>query len=475
MNIRSATAATARTAVAAGLIAAFTTGSAAAAATPAMSGDLNGDGRRDVAIGSPLGTSGGVRTGFVTVVLGGAAGPDTAHKQVLTQDSAGIPGTATANNAFGQSTASADFDADGYADLAIGAPGEDVNGVTHAGTVTVVYGGSAGLSARAIQLVPDSENRNPNGRFGATLASGDLTGDGRPDLVVNGGAGFWLFDALATGGAHGTRVPLNEDNFYASGLTLTTADFTGDGRTDLTVSWVDEVDGLPYGRVDLYQGTASGLSPLKTYAAAGGPEAIAADVNGDGKADLITRVHPVEGPEVNGGRVAVNLATGTGFRTQVTLSQETAGVPGTGEDGDLFGAAFAAGDLNGDGKADLAIGAPGEDIGTVGNAGAFTVLYGSGAGTTTQGATLFAQNTSGVPGTAEKNDAFGGGLSAANVTGDGKADLTVGAPQEDGTEGAVWIFRGAAGGIAATGVSAFNTGTLGISGRSAHIGDVLLP
>jgi FG-GAP repeat protein len=103
------------------------------------------------------------------------------------------------------------------------------------------------------------------------------------------------------------------------------------------------------------------------------------------------------------------------------------------------------------------------------------VLYGSATGITTKGATLFAQNTTGVPGTAEKNDAFGGGLSAANVAGDGKADIAVGAPRENDTEGAVWIFPGSAGGITTTAVSAFNTETVGVSGRAARLGAVLLP
>ncbi|HEU5156061.1 MAG TPA: FG-GAP repeat protein [Streptosporangiaceae bacterium] len=450
---------------------------AAAAAVPAKSGDFNGDGRRDIAMGSPLGTTGGVRTGFVTVVFGGGTGPNTGRRQVITQNSAGVPGTATANNAFGASTASADFDMDGYADLAIGVPGEDVEGRTHAGTVAVVYGSATGLSARAARLVlPDPAFRNPNGRFGTSLAVGDLTGDSRPDLAVNGGsAGFWVFDALATGGARGTRVPLNDDNFYATDLTLTAADFTGDGRTDVAASWVEEVDGLPSGRVDLYRGTGTGMSLLKSYAAGGGPEAAAGDFNGDGKADLVTRLRPVEGPDVAGGRIIVSLGTGTGFRRQATFSQDTAGVPGSGEDGDFFGADLAAGDVTGDGKADLVVGSPGEDIGSVGGAGAFTVLYGSGGGITTAGARLFAQNTSGVPGTVERNDAFGGGLSVANVTGDGKADIAVGAPQENSTEGAVWIFRGAAARVSASGVTAFNAVTVGVGGRAAHLGGVLLP
>jgi hypothetical protein len=243
----------------------------------------------------------------------------------------------------------------------------------------------------------------------------------------------------------------------------------------MAISWLDTVDGVERGRVDLYAESGSGLSLLDPSAAPGGRQAAAGDVNGDGRADLITRMFEFEDPEVNGGTVAVSLGTGTGFRQQILLTQDTAGIPGTGEEGDLFGAGLAVGDFNGDGRADVGIGAPGEDIGTVSNAGAFTIVYGSASGVTTTGSQQIGQNTAGVPGNAEKDDVFGTELSAADVTRDGKADLTVGSWGEDVTEGAVWLFPGAASGLTGTSSTAFNTTTLGISGRTAHLGDVILP
>jgi hypothetical protein len=68
------------------------------------------------------------------------------------------------------------------------------------------------------------------------------------------------------------------------------------------------------------------------------------------------------------------------------------------------------GDFNGDGFADLAIGVPGEDIGTLTNAGAVNILYGSAAGLTAAGNQLFSQATPGVEGVAEVDDRFGSGL-----------------------------------------------------------------
>jgi hypothetical protein len=83
-------------------------------------------------------------------------------------------------------------------------------------------------------------------------------------------------------------------------------------------------------------------------------------------------------------------------------------VAGTVEAGDEFGEQLAAGDFNDDGFADLAAAAPLEDVGTISQAGAVSVLQGSGAGLTSTGGRLFTQDSSGVPGTAETFDLFGG-------------------------------------------------------------------
>ncbi|GAA2099417.1 FG-GAP-like repeat-containing protein [Actinomadura alba] len=462
---------------AAAITVALGTAPAASAATPASPGDFNGDGRRDVALGSPLGTVGGVAGGFVTVVYGGAAGPDTTRSQVISQAGPGVPGDVTADSRFGASLASADFDRDGYADLAIGAPFEDVDGSVNAGSVTVVYGSAGGLSSRAARFVLAPSLRVHKARFGESLAAAEFASGGAPDLAVAapGGEAIWVYDDVATAGTSGTRVPLNDVENHVSEIRLIAADFTGDGRPDLVTSRLNNLDGIDIGRVDLYSGSASGLSLLVPNAAPGGRQAAAGDINGDGRADLVTRMFESEDPEVNGGTVAVNLATGTGFRRQLLVTQDTSGVPGTGEQGDGFGAGLAVGDLNGDGKGDVAIGAPGEDIGTVADAGAFTVLYGTASGVTTAGAQQIGQNTADVPGNAETRDAFGYELSVANVTGDAKADLTVSAYGENGTEGAVWLFPGRAGGLTGAGSTAFNPVTLGISGRTAHLGDVMLP
>jgi hypothetical protein len=94
-------------------------------------------------------------------------------------------------------------------------------------------------------------------------------------------------------------------------------------------------------------------------------------------------------------------------------SQNSPGIEGVAEAGDLFGDALAAGDFNGDGRADLAIGAPGEN-----NArGVVHVLYGAAAGgLSATGSQLWSQDSPGIAGVAEANDFFGNTLAAGTLS-----------------------------------------------------------
>jgi hypothetical protein len=170
-------------------------------------------------------------------------------------------------------------------------------------------------------------------------------------------------------------------------------------------------------------GHADTSAPPQQPAAADG--SVRADFNGDGFADLAVGV-PYEdaGRVVDAGAVNVQYGSATGLTTRPgQIFTQVAGLP---EAGDLFGYALASGDFNSDGIPDLAVGAPGEDVGSVSDAGAVSVLYGSTTGLTTANARLFTQ----VGSAPETADLFGYTLAAGDFNHDGFTDLAAAAPNE---------------------------------------------
>src|SRR4051794_38490402 len=170
-----------------------------------------------------------------------------------------------------------------------------------------------------------------------------------------------------------------------------------------------------------------------------GAGAVRADFDGDGFGDLAVGV-PDENVNdiVDAGIVHVIYggADGLGARNDVLRELSTVAAPGdTPEAGDKFGSALAGGDFNGDGFADLAVGAPFEDVGTVADAGMVLVYYGSPTGIVFPAQsgvrpTVWTQNSGGVPDAAEAGDQFGFSLAWGDFGGGPEADLAVGVPGE---------------------------------------------
>ncbi|NUS09198.1 MAG: hypothetical protein HOV97_42325, partial [Nonomuraea sp.] len=260
-----------------------------------------------------------------------------------------------------------DFDGDGRADLAVAAPYDH----SRAGSVTVMYG-----TGRTVELT--QRDAEPGDAFGAALAVGDFDGDRCADLAVGVSEEF-----------AGARVP------------------GADGE----------------GVVQIFHGSPAGLTEGRRLTPAGrgsdrfGAALAAGDLDGDGKDELA-----VGSPShASGGAVTIYGMKG---RTAYRISQRTRWVRQAANVTDQWGAALTAGDFDGDGKDELAVGAPADSVRLDGQ-GSVTVID-----PRARRARLLTQSSPGIKGASEKWDAFGAALATGDFDGDGRDDLAIGVPGE---------------------------------------------
>jgi FG-GAP repeat protein len=378
--------------------------------------DFNGDGYADLAVEELYEDVGSVvDAGAVNVMYGSASGlqADAPDDQFWNQDSPGVAGTAETGDQFGFAMGEGDFNADGFTDLAIGVSYEDLGTITRAGGVNVLYGSSSGLQ------------------------------------VVNPADQFWTQD---TPGVEDTSEPF--DGFSRA---LVAADFNADGYADLAIGVPrEDVGDIAHaGSVNVLYGTAAGLqadSPddqfwtqdstdVQDQSEPGdvfGRHLAAGDFNGDGVADLAVGA-PFEdiGTVNSAGGLNVLYGSSSGLQADDPAnqfgSQGSNGVQDQAEAGDLFARALNAGDFNGDGYDDLAIGVRREDVGTVTDAGAVAVVYGSAEGLQANlpDDQFWSQGSNGVQDRPEAGDQFGFHLNSGDFNGDGYDDLAIGAAFED--------------------------------------------
>ncbi|MYT70016.1 MULTISPECIES: FG-GAP and VCBS repeat-containing protein [unclassified Streptomyces] len=446
--------------------------SPASAAAAKLTGDFNGDGYRDIAVADPSATVSGKDTaGAVTVFYGSASGISADRRKTITQATTGIPGSPEMGDGFGDSLATADLDQDGYTDLLIGDPGESVGTDIHRGSLTVVWGGASGLGSGA--TVQPAYLPDDGCTFGEGLAAGDTDGDGNPDVVVGSRCSAQYFSGPFT--RTGTPAATDHDHLLGTTHTAVVGNVDGDAAAE-RVMLPGRYSNDPGGRVYLDNWNGGRFSRTELTGADGTTGAIT-DTNGDGYGDLVLGDYDDPSSDKpgghRGGQISVWFGGPTGIdpaQTPVLIDQDTAGVPGSGEKGDQFGYSLAVGDTNKDGYGDIAVGTPGEAIGSEGNAGAVTVLLGSAHGPTGTGARALNEDTDGISGAAEDGDAFGSAVSLSDNNGDGKADLTVGIPSEN-SSGCTWNAHG----TSVTGSFYICAPALGLTGGYTGVGTVLAP
>jgi hypothetical protein len=199
------------------------------------------------------------------------------------------------------------------------------------------------------------------------------------------------------------------------------------------------------------------------------PALAAGDFDDDGDDELAIGNEDFSDTATGAGRVLVLRYTGSGWATQETIEQGLNGYAGAAESGDGLGSSLAVGDFDDDGYEDLAIGAKGEDVGTVNEAGAVLIAYGSSSGITGARDQLVTRNSDGLTVPPTLVELYGAALASGDFNEDGYDDLAIGAPRArcpNGTDssGAVIMMLGSASGIVNTGTRQFRPGVLGVQG-----------
>jgi hypothetical protein len=383
-------------------------------------GDVNADGVPDVAVGQPGGVPGRV------LVHSGKSG-----EVILKLAADEIPQTA---DALGASLAVADVDGDGRGDVIAGAPDDPlIFDAPRAGRV-LVFSGASGERTHGF-VSPDFDD---DARFGASVAAGDVNADGAPDVIV--GAPFQDTPAglahpdgrvYVFSGADGALIRTLEPPQLLTdanlGAQVAAADLDGDGHADVIAGAPGEPvdEHARAGLIHAFSGADGHLlyslkSPSPVAGAMFGATVAVGDGDGDAVADIVA---------ADAGGVHVYSGADGSYAHTIPLPP----MPLAPMAFPPF--ALATGDATGDSLADIAVGLPDLAPGPIAGIGAVMVFDGSD----------FALYRSFAPQPPTPGARFGSAIALADQTNDGHAELVIGAPGEpvrDAAAGRVYVFTG---------------------------------
>ncbi len=405
----------------------------------------------------------------------------------------GIPGAAAIGDFFGNALAVGDFNGDGFLDLAVGVPGDNIG--QNRGAVNVIYGSPDGLRGQGSQEWIQGRdgvegNAERDDFFGSSLAAGDFDNDGFDDLAVGvpGEDNAQGIVAILYGTSAGLSAVRDQvwnqsdlaggsrNNGDRFGTALTVGDFNGDGFRDLAIG--TPLRNNASGLVHVVYGSPTGLTATGNQRFRQGADNLvgnqergdffgnslaAGDFDGDGFDELAVGV-PGEDNSRGGVQVLFGSPTGITPRGNVFLRQDFL-IGANRRDNDAFGFALATGDFNQDGYVDLVASMTGVDA----SRGAIIVVNGAENGLTGP-AIEWRQGRNGILGTQTPNDRFGSALAVGDFNGDGFPDLAVGASGEGDERGVVHAIYGSLGGLTAAGNQVFQQGVGGIQ-DSPEAGD----